>query len=410
FCGLESAIQDLFADLPGATVTVVHGLAKAAEVLMVAQGDPHSPIHDGPTVFFRRQAHPPPAGESAITRLTVSRQRCFEILSAGFFGILRRDWYSRQAQGFDLPGFDFQKLWCFDCSRWDGKNFVLMAVILYFAQMAQQSKEFMYETLALKRKATGTPRVGDEVFCPVEMQEDGVSIFGFDSPQHLQADFANQYLGGGVLSGGGTQEECMFVEFPELLATIYLVERMMPHEAVEMVGARKYIEHNMGGARHLKRLDQFCRLAPTIGPPTVAVALDALSYRKRPGHFQYGAEQIQREVQKCCAALVPEDDTSSRSFVTGLWGCGAFGGDMELKFVIQWISCSLTPSVENMVFCPFDQHKNLAAAGLLDLLSALTGKVSVKTVLDLLVDAEYQSSNNTFRYLLDKLKQRNLLA
>ena len=29
-------------------------------------------------------------------RLTVSRQRCFEILSAGFFGILRRDWYSRR--------------------------------------------------------------------------------------------------------------------------------------------------------------------------------------------------------------------------------------------------------------------------------------------------------------------------
>ena len=25
-----------------------------------------------------------------------------------------------------------------------------------------------------------------------------------------------------------------------------------------------------------------------------------------------------------------------RKFVTGLWGCGAFGGDSELKFVVQW--------------------------------------------------------------------------
>ena len=25
---------------------------------------------------------------------------------------------------------------------------------------------------------------------------------------------------------------------------------------------------------------------------------------------------------------------------TGRWGCGAFGGDIYLKFLIQWISCS----------------------------------------------------------------------
>lgn len=200
----------------------------------------------------------------------------------------------------------------------------------------------------------------------------------------------------------------MFVEFPELLASIYLVERMLPHEAVEMVGARKFVEHNMGAARHTKREEQFCRAAATIGPPIEAVALDALSYRRKPGYFQYAGEQIHRELQKCCSALAPDACTGRRKFVTGLWGCGAFGGDSELKFVVQWMSCSLTPSVESMVFCPFDQQRHLTGAGLPELLTTLTGKVQVKTVLECLVDdADYSSSRNTFRYLLEKLKQRN---
>lgn len=26
---------------------------------------------------------------------------------------------------------------------------------------------------------------------------------------------------------------------------------------------------------------------------------------------------------------------------TGRWGCGAFRGDIYLKFIIQWIACSI---------------------------------------------------------------------
>ena len=44
-------------------------------------------------------------------------------------------------------------------------------------------------------------------FCPVQLEQDGVSIHEFQGEQHLQADFANAYLGGGVLSGGGFKME-----------------------------------------------------------------------------------------------------------------------------------------------------------------------------------------------------------
>ena len=38
---------------------------------------------------------------------------------------------------------------------------------------------------------------------------------------------------------------------------------------------------------------------------------------------------------------------------TGNWGCGAFKGNPKLKFIIQWIACSLAG--KQMIYCPFDK-------------------------------------------------------
>ena len=40
----------------------------------------------------------------------------------------------------------------------------------------------------------------------------------------------------------------MFVEYTELLVTMYFVEKMLPHETVEIQGAKKFTVHNMMGA------------------------------------------------------------------------------------------------------------------------------------------------------------------
>lgn len=36
---------------------------------------------------------------------------------------------------------------------------------------------------------------------------------------------------------------------------------------------------------------------------------------------------------------------------TGNWGCGAFGGDLRIKFLVQWVACSLVGL--DMIYCPF---------------------------------------------------------
>lgn len=40
---------------------------------------------------------------------------------------------------------------------------------------------------------------------------------------------------------------------------------------------------------------------------------------------------------------------------TGRWGCGAFKGDIYLKFIIQWIACSIAK--RSMIFMCNDEKE-----------------------------------------------------
>eukprot|EP00969_Alexandrium_andersonii_P029858 1303250-Alexandrium_andersonii.AAC.1 len=52
----------------------------------------------------------------------------------------------------------------------------------------------------------------------------------------LLADFANMFIGGGVLRGGNVQEEIRFAICPELCATLLVCPCMLPNEAITVVG------------------------------------------------------------------------------------------------------------------------------------------------------------------------------
>jgi poly(ADP-ribose) glycohydrolase len=41
--------------------------------------------------------------------------------------------------------------------------------------------------------------------------------------------------------------------------------------------------------------------------------------------------------------------------ITGRWGCGAFGGDEELKFLIQWVAAS--EANRDMVYITDEEEK-----------------------------------------------------
>ena len=65
--------------------------------------------------------------------------------------------------------------------------------------------------------------------------------------------------------------------------------------------------------------------------------------------------------------------------VTGNLGCGVFRGDIEIMYMIQWICCSLEPSIKDVIFCPLDQNHLLTNAGFQDLVGGWEKKPKVPT-------------------------------
>ncbi|XP_021855614.2 poly(ADP-ribose) glycohydrolase 1 isoform X1 [Spinacia oleracea] len=225
--------------------------------------------------------------------------------------------------------------------------------------------------------------------CPSGLIED-------QSRGALEVDFANKYLGGGALSKGCVQEEIRFMINPELIAGILFLPSMSDNEAIEIVGAERFSNYSgyastfryAGNHVDLREVDSLGRRTTKI------VAVDALS---RPGLRQYRVDYLLREVNKAfcgfldqpkdqqfqiplqCSSsrevqpgsdpmdvnnsesqatdcgIFPDTDgskaTQSMDFklqmchsdvgiATGNWGCGAFGGDPQVKTVIQWLAAS----------------------------------------------------------------------
>lgn len=170
----------------------------------------------------------------------------------------------------------------------------------------------------------------------------------------VQADFANHVLGGGVLARGCVQEEIRFATSPELLLSRLLCESLRDNEALIMNGAATFSQYT-GYASSFQFAGHETIKEPTPeearrGMRDVSVvAFDAVNYCVRnlqPVH-QYLAPWQQRDIIKALAAFIPSrlsslpSAASNGAVATGNWGCGAFGGDVQLKLVQQWIAASL---------------------------------------------------------------------
>ncbi|KAL6056594.1 poly(ADP-ribose) glycohydrolase [Balamuthia mandrillaris] len=163
----------------------------------------------------------------------------------------------------------------------------------------------------------------------------------------LQADFANRFLGGGVLHQGCVQEEIRFSTNPELIAGMLLCEAMQDNEAIVMKGAEQYSEYS-GYGHGLKYEGSVYDKTPRdrAGRREIEiVAMDATQFFDPSKQWQ--DELIHRELNKAFIAFA-ERPTPSSPFVlrplsavaTGHWGCGVFRGNKELKSMLQWMAAS----------------------------------------------------------------------
>ncbi|KVI00449.1 Poly(ADP-ribose) glycohydrolase [Cynara cardunculus var. scolymus] len=188
-------------------------------------------------------------------------------------------------------------------------------------------------------------------------------------------------------------EEIRFMINPELIAGMLFLPSMADNEAIEVVGAERFSKYT-GYAASFQYCGDFLdkKDIDIIGRRKIRIiAIDALF---NPGERQYEHEFLVREVNKAfCGFSDPcksqryqmlfEDNELSEAqleqdlksvnsksdnaveicqpvgfqdeigIVTGNWGCGAFGGDPELKAMLQWLAASqaLRPF---MVYYTFD--------------------------------------------------------
>ncbi|KAF7639310.1 hypothetical protein Mgra_00001272 [Meloidogyne graminicola] len=157
-----------------------------------------------------------------------------------------------------------------------------------------------------------------------------------------QVDFANEYIGGGVLGYGLVQEEIRFLICPELIISCLVCEKMEKNEAILIIGAERYSDYQGYGNTFCWKYRQRDALSPRdpIGRVlSELVAIDALN-------FSYPLEQffegyIRRELRKAVVGFAVRTAWSFDQIATGNWGCGVFGGDFHLKSLIQLMAASL---------------------------------------------------------------------
>lgn len=168
----------------------------------------------------------------------------------------------------------------------------------------------------------------------------------------LQVDFANKYVGGGVLGLGCVQEEIRFVICPELLVSRLFTHRMEPLECLIINGCEQF--SNYSGYARTFTWEGVCNDETPFDDSgrrkCCIVAIDAINYQSRT--HQYKEPMMLRDLNKAFVGFCCEGNGIAPGVATGNWGCGAFGGDKTLKTLLQLMVCCVTN--RPLVYYTFD--------------------------------------------------------
>lgn len=238
----------------------------------------------------------------------------------------------------------------------------------------------------------------DALLSPVCVQSAFVPIESLCNALH--ANFANKHIGGGVLRRGCVQEEIRMMIAPELVLGVILADPIGDNESVVISGTVQFNKYS-GYATSFKCLGLSPRILNDQQPiqTDTVVCMDAIPFGLEK-NLQYHLPLIVRELEKCRIALAHTDGGPS-AFATGNWGCGVFGGDPQLKFVIQWLAASMCG--RPLWFCPFDDTNTVSLIQRL-YNEVANRKISVGHLFSLLVEGIDQIANQgTIQVLLERV-------
>ncbi|XP_063987443.1 poly(ADP-ribose) glycohydrolase-like [Diachasmimorpha longicaudata] len=226
----------------------------------------------------------------------------------------------------------------------------------------------------------------------------------------LQVDFANKYVGGGVLNWGCVQEEIRFVICPELMVTMLVTEALDDTEALIVTGIERYSRYE-GYSSSFKFAGNFVDETPrdTSGRRrTSIVAIDALYFTQADS--QFNMKNIIRELNKAyvgfSTSVMP--NTTLPAIATGNWGCGAFRGNPKLKVLIQLMAAAAAG--RSMVYFTFGETELRDSVGAM-YWHLLDRNVDISRLFSLLRQYETESTtdhSDFYRFLFNRSKMKPL--
>ncbi len=323
---------------------------------------------------------PPMAGRS----LRLNRTVICRMIACGFFSL-----YSPEHTGGNdvLTRSHRQSRLNFvhvlaEARRYDNALQKIRCILSYFSGVRSLSSFIMKEHVIFHR-ARLVPEKGNIIedirsthantkLCHMEWFDEGRIE---DEPaESIHTDFANAYIGGGVLTHGCVQEEIMFITHPECLVSMLFMDRMAHDEAIHIEGALRFAKYKGYGKsfQFVGPSDEFS--AGHIRNTKIISAIDALPFKEythrnkleRHGRLPFRAQLnpliINRELTKATAGFALSPEADKRTIVsTGRWGCGDFNGSVPIKVMIQWIAATVA-GIKTIRFLSMGDEKRLKDA------------------------------------------------
>jgi poly(ADP-ribose) glycohydrolase len=269
-------------------------------------------------------------------------------------------------------------------------------IIHYFDRLSRDSfpnDEFItYHRRVIKQSPSWSS--SSAPLCDLVIRKEG-SID--DATDSTMIDFANEYLGGGVLQMGCAQEEIIFITHPECIPAILLTkDKMQANETVGITGVRRYCRYQ-GYVSTFQFLGDYNE---EENEKREFVAMDAVPFLM-DYDAQYSTEMIKRETLKAFCGFTGSED---KPIATGNWGCGSFGGAAQLKSLIQWIAAS--EARRPICYYVFEKHEmGEELKKMKEIFNQQEEKMTVKKLWKSMVDFnKMKGTSDLFTHVMKELK------